>query len=158
MTAKQEMMNEIDDMRETFALLDTDGTGSISIQRMGLVIRALGHYPTEAQIKDLQKVAKESDTNGNDLIEFPEFLSLYTSFKKLIPENLNHFKEIRAAFQLFDQDGDEVISVDQFRRILANCGEKLQKHEVDDILKDADVDGDGFINYEEFTKTLVGRI
>jgi calmodulin len=34
-------------------------------------------------------------------------------------------------------------------------GEKLSEEEVDEMIREADVDGDGQINYEEFVKMMV---
>ena len=38
---------------------------------------------------------------------------------------------------------------------LANCaGDKLSEEEVDDLIREADNDGDGNLNYEEFVRML----
>ena len=34
-------------------------------------------------------------------------------------------------------------------------GEKLTDDEVDDMIKEGDVDGDGQLNYEEFVKMII---
>jgi calmodulin len=36
-----------------------------------------------------------------------------------------------------------------------NAGEKITEEEIDDVIKDADADNDGNINYEEFVKMLL---
>lgn len=36
-------------------------------------------------------------------------------------------------------------------------GEKLTEEEVDEMIKEADVDGDGQINYEEFVKMMMSK-
>jgi calmodulin len=38
--------------------------------------------------------------------------------------------------------------VDELKGILANNGEKISDIELNDMIKDADIDGDGKINYE----------
>lgn len=155
MTNPKELEKEINAMKETFSLLDAYGTGAIAIEDMGLVIRSLGHYPSEAQIRDLQQAAGESDENDTGRVSFPEFLSLYTSFKKLIPTNVNHVNDMKAAFQTLY--GGKTIPVDHLRRILSNCGEQLEDEEVDEILEDADVDEHGNVNYEDFIRNFVNR-
>lgn len=35
---------------------------------------------------------------------------------------------------------------------MTNLGEKLSDNEVDEMIREADVDGDGQINYDEFVK------
>jgi calmodulin len=39
--------------------------------------------------------------------------------------------------------------------MLGTIGEKLSEEEVDEMIREADVDGDGQINYEEFVKMMV---
>ena len=36
-------------------------------------------------------------------------------------------------------------------------GDQLSEDEVDDLLREADNDGDGFINYEEFIRAMLSR-
>jgi Ca2+-binding EF-hand superfamily protein len=38
-----------------------------------------------------------------------------------------------------------------------STGEKLTDEEVDEMIREADVDGDGQINYEEFVKMMVSE-
>lgn len=38
------------------------------------------------------------------------------------------------------------------RNSMTNLGEKLSDNEVDEMIREADVDGDGQINYDEFVK------
>ena len=40
----------------------------------------------------------------------------------------------------------------QLRHVMTNLGEKLTDEEVDEMIREADVDGDGQVNYEEFVK------
>jgi hypothetical protein len=39
---------------------------------------------------------------------------------------------------------------------MTNLGEKLTDEEVDEMIREADIDGDGQINYEEFVKVMMG--
>ena len=41
------------------------------------------------------------------------------------------------------------------RHVMTNLGEKLTDEEVDEMIREADVDGDGQVNYEEFVKVSV---
>jgi calmodulin len=40
---------------------------------------------------------------------------------------------------------------------MTNLGEKLTDDEVDAMIAEADVDGDGSVNYEEFVKMMVAK-
>lgn len=44
------------------------------------------------------------------------------------------------------------ISAAELRHVMTNLGEKLSDSEVEEMIREADVDGDGQINYDEFVK------
>ncbi len=49
------------------------------------------------------------------------------------------------------------ISAAELRHVMTNLGEKLTDEEVDEMIREADVDGDGQINYEEFVKMMMAK-
>ena len=51
-------------------------------------------------------------------------------------------------FLVFDKDGNGFISAAELRHVMTNLGEKLTDEEVDEMIREADIDGDGQINYE----------
>merc|ERR1712072_1355531 len=56
-------------------------------------------------------------------------------------------EELIEAFKVFDKDGNGFISAAELRHVMTNLGEKLIDEEVDEMIREADVDGDGQINY-----------
>lgn len=50
--------------------------------------------------------------------------------------------------RVFDKNNDGLISSKELRHVMTNLGEKLSEEEVDDMIKEADLDGDGMVNYE----------
>lgn len=55
---------------------------------------------------------------------------------------------IRESFRVFDLDGNGFISKAELRQVMGNLGEKLTDEEVQDMIREADADGDGQINYD----------
>ena len=56
--------------------------------------------------------------------------------------------ELREAFKVFDKEGKGYIESSNFRRIMTSMGEVMSPDEIDELIKEADKDGDGKINYE----------
>ena len=56
--------------------------------------------------------------------------------------------ELREAFKVFDKDGNGRISAAELRHVMTNLGEKLTEDEVDEMIREADTDGDGQVNYD----------
>ena len=50
-----------------------------------------------------------------------------------------------------------MISGAELRQVMANLVEKLTSEEVDEMIREADVDGDGHINYEEFVRMMMAK-
>ena len=67
----------------------------------------------------------------------------------------NAEEEMMEAFKIFDADGNGNITAEELRQIMENLGEKLTKDEVEAMVKEADMDGDGQINYNEFVRMML---
>ena len=50
---------------------------------------------------------------------------------------------------------DLLIPILELRHVMTNLGEKLTDDEVDEMIKEADLDGDGMVNYEGTTEVLI---
>ena len=125
-------------------------SGCITTEELGTVMRSLGQNPTEAE---LQEMINEVDADGNGTIDFPEFLNLMARKMK----ETDSEEELKEAFRVFDKDQNGFISAQELRHVMTNLGEKLSDEEVDEMIREADVDGDGQINYEEFVKVMMAK-
>ena len=47
---------------------------------------------------------------------------------------------------MFDKDGDGFIDANELRHLLTNLGEKLTETEVDEMIREVDIDGDGKVD------------
>lgn len=106
-------------------------------------MRSLGQRPTEVELRNMVHMV---DQDGNGTIEFDEFLIMMS--RKL--KDSDGDAELREAFRVFDKNGDGFISPTELQHVMTNLGEKLTEEEVDDMIREADVDGDGLVNYDEF--------
>ena len=95
----------------------------------------------------------EVDADGNGTIDFPESRSLMARKMK----GTDTEEELIEAFKVFDRDGNGLISAAELRHVMTNLGEKLTGEEVDEMIREAGVDGDGPINYEEFVRMMMAK-
>ncbi|KAL6064752.1 hypothetical protein STEG23_024834 [Scotinomys teguina] len=146
--ADQLTEEQIAEFKEAFSLFDKDGDGTITTKELGTVMRSLGQNPTEAELQDM---INEVDADGNGTIDFPEFLTMMARKMK----DTDSEEEIREAFRVFDKDGNGYISAAELRHVMTNLGEKLTDEEVDEMIREADIDGDGQVNYEDPVKLTV---
>ena len=59
--------------------------------------------------------------------------------------------------QVFDKDQRGFIEAKELKHVLTNIGEKLSGAEMEDMIREADPDNDGKIQYEEFVRLLLAR-
>uniref|UniRef100_A0A8C4SIW1 EF-hand domain-containing protein n=1 Tax=Erpetoichthys calabaricus TaxID=27687 RepID=A0A8C4SIW1_ERPCA len=64
-------------------------------------------------------------------------------------------EEMHEAFNVFDKDGNGSISAAELQQVITNLGEKLTDEEIDAMIREADVDGDGQVNYEDFVQMMI---
>ena len=113
-------------------------------------MRSLGKNPTDAELKDM---INEVDADGNGFIDFPEFLEMMARKMK----DTDSEEEMKDAFRTFDKDVNGFISKAELKNIMDNLGESLTEEEVTEMIKEADIDGDWEVNYEEFVKMMMSK-
>merc|ERR1711936_542963 len=90
------------------------------------------------------------DVDHNGKIDLQEFvLMMHNTVGKT-----DTMEEIKMAFRAFDTDGDGKISKDEFRICMLNFGERFGEEEISDMVRQADSDMDGSINFIEFVQML----
>ena len=49
-----------------------------------------------------------------------------------------------------------MISVAELRHVMTNLGEKLLDEEIDELIREIDVDSDGLVKYDQFVEMMLG--
>ena len=87
------------------------------------------------------------DGDGSGSIDFDEFLELIAGKMKSFGENE---AAIRRAFRTLDKDMNGYITVKELREVMSRLGETLTHKEVTELVNEADTNGDGRIDIDEF--------
>ncbi|XP_051019868.1 calmodulin-1-like [Acomys russatus] len=148
--ADQLTEEQIGKSTEAFPLLDKDGDRTITTKELGTMTRSLGQNPTEAELQDM---INEVDAGVNGTVDFPEFLTMMT--RKM--RDTDSEEEIREAFCTFAKDGNGYTAAAEFCRVVTNLEEKLTEGEVDEMIREADIDDNGQVNYEEFAQMMTAK-
>ncbi len=59
------------------------------------------------------------------------------------------------AFKVFDSYGNRYITEVEFKQVILSLDENITDDEVNEMMKEPDKDGDGYINYEEFCRKII---
>ncbi|CAK7311700.1 centrin-1 [Vulpes vulpes] len=135
------------EVREAFDLFDADGSGTIDVKELKVAMRALGFEPRKEEMK---KMISEVDKEGTGKISFNDFLAVMT--QKMAEKDTK--EEILKAFRLFDDDETGKISFKNLKRVAIELGENLTDEELQEMIDEADRDGDGEVNEEEFLRIM----
>ncbi|XP_036621562.1 centrin-4-like [Trichosurus vulpecula] len=135
------------EIKEAFDLFDVDGSGSIDVKELKIAMRALGFEPKKEEIK---KMIAEIDKEGSGTINFEDFFAMMSVKMSEKDER----EEILKAFKLFDDDCTGSITLKNIKRVAKELGENLSDDELQEMLDEADRDGDGEINEQEFLRMM----
>merc|ERR1719272_973678 len=142
--AMQQTNQQLEDQRELFLAIDSDGNGRISKQELVDSIMATSPLRQQDVRKWAESVFDSVDTDGSNEIDYTEWLAAVAHTGACRSE-----ETMRAAFRVFDADGDGSIDEAEFARVLLKTPQ-----EVADLLPQFDANGDGVIDFEEFKNLL----
>ncbi|XP_048140400.1 calmodulin-like protein 3 [Rhodamnia argentea] len=139
------------ELKRVFQMFDRNGDGRITEKELGDSLQNLGIYIPG---KELGEMIAKIDVDGDGCVDIDEFGALYRS----IMDERDEEEDLREAFNVFDQNGDGFITVDELRSVLASLGLK-QGRTLEDckrMIMKVDADGDGMVDYKEFKQMMKG--
>ena len=98
---------------------------------------------------------KDVDFNNDGYLDYDELLSLRINRKLQLKE-----ERIRKVFKALDLDSNGKISADELKTAMNSVSKtiKVSKSKCLQLIKDADKDGDGEIDFEEFIQLFQSKI
>ncbi|CAI0548765.1 unnamed protein product [Linum tenue] len=136
---------EIMGLKEMFKGMDTDNSGTITLEELKQGLAKQGTKLSEAEVKQLMEAA---DADGNGTIDYDEFITATMHLNRMDRE-----EHLYTAFQHFDKDNSGYITTEELQQALIEFGINDDK-ELKDILSEVDSDNDGRINYDEFVAMM----
>ncbi|KAK6588446.1 calcium-dependent kinase [Cryptosporidium xiaoi] len=142
---------DIGALHKLFTNLDINGDGVLTISEIRNALHQI--YNSSQLGNDIDNLLMELDTDGNGRIDYTEFIAASIDHKLYEQESL-----CRAAFKVFDLDMDGKISPQELGRVLnvKFIQEAFEQSTIDSLLKEVDTNQDGYIDFNEFMKMMMG--
>lgn len=157
--------DQLEEIREAFDLFDTDGSGTIDVRELRIAMRALGFEPRKEELRQLvsnatgaggaggapgSAASAVSTGNGSGIVTYAQFVQMMA--QKMAARDSR--EEMLKAFVLFDTEGTGRISFQNLKRVAMELGENMTDAELQEMIDEADRDGDGEVNEEEFLRLM----
>ena len=133
---------DIDNLKEIFKAFDKNNDGQIGYSEFEEGLKKLGIKENE-----ISSYFNSIDTDKNGKIDYTEFLAATIEKKVFLKE-----ERLYEAFSAFDLDNDGKITKEEILSVL-----KLEPNKdtfVKDLIKNADTNKDGVIDYKEFLEFM----
>ncbi|KAF8390007.1 hypothetical protein HHK36_024527 [Tetracentron sinense] len=140
-----------DEVEKVFNRFDANGDGKISSTELGSVLQALG---SDTSPEELKRMMAEIDTDGDGFINLEEFADFHRGGTNDDGNEKSGEKDLRDAFDLYDQYKNGLISASELHMVLKSLGEKCSVHDCSRMISSVDADGDGNVNFQEFKKMM----
>ncbi|CAK0894734.1 unnamed protein product [Prorocentrum cordatum] len=148
--ASQMDSSTIERLADRFDRIDADRDGRISVVEFAASFRELGYSEG-----DIETMVASLDVDHDGEVEYNEFVAGCIGADRHLQETA-----LRAAFSVFDVDGDGSIQIEEFEQILGAEGSQSLLPDgmrIDQEFAKVDTSSDGRITYEEF-KAFVEKL
>ncbi|XP_074307856.1 calcium-dependent protein kinase SK5-like [Silene latifolia] len=135
---------EIGGLKELFKKIDKDQSGSITFEELRDGLQRVDSKIRESEIVDLMNAA---DVDENGTLDYGEFLAATLHLNKVDRE-----ENLASAFSYFDKDGSGYITIDELQQACKELG--LSALNLEEMIKEIDLDDDGQIDYGEFVAMM----
>lgn len=143
-------IKEIKQIREVFEILDINNNGLIDMEEMAVFLESQGFAQKN---KVLFSLFKEIPNEKRFQIDWAEFLEM---FKHRVSEN-NSRLQMKNLFDFLTINQSNELSVDALKIMVKQLGEDISEKELKDMVKKADLDGDGKVNFEDFYALMMQK-
>ena len=142
---------QISIFQDVFSLYDKEEDGTIPAMDLGKVMQCLGCNFTEEESKTL---TEEVDPIGFGVINFQQFLVMMSRNLRNRPTTEERRRQV---FMYFDVDEKGFITASDLRQAMINLGENLTEDDIRQMIKEASVQEDGQVTYDEFVKIIISN-
>ncbi|RDX80891.1 putative calcium-binding protein CML41, partial [Mucuna pruriens] len=136
-----------DGLKHVFDHLDVDKDGKISSTELTDYLASVGESVSH---KVAERVVNEFDSDGDELLDFGDFVKLMKQEDKGEMEDV-----LRSAFEKFEvEKGCGCITPKGLQQMLRQLGDVKSHDECAAMIRPFDLDGNGFLDFHEFQQMM----
>ncbi len=136
---------EICELREAFNIFDDNSDGSISKNKLHLLLKIFKQKPSE---NEYINAFESLGIRNKKKINFNEFLMIIAKLTQ--NTKINEQRYFQKLFDKMDRNKNGRISINEIRYIIRKSNENISEEEIELLIKEVDTDGDGLISFDEF--------
>ena len=137
-------------LKANFNNFDKDQDGLISYQELKELMKQTSKSFIEA---DLQDLLNETDINEKGQINCKTYIDIISKLNRKNDTD----DEIIEVFKIFDKDNSGLISTKKIMDVFLKIDENIKEEEVLQMIKECDIDQDGYLNFEEFSHMVKNK-
>ena len=124
--------------------------GKVQFANLFDLMNESGAECTEAELQDLVN-DEEIDEKGR--IDCETFIKIVDKQLK----STDSEEELREVFNIFDKDGSKLLNSKKLLDVFKKIDENIKEEEVLQMMKECDIDGDGYLNFKEFCRMVKNK-
>ncbi|OMJ66784.1 hypothetical protein SteCoe_36256 [Stentor coeruleus] len=137
--------SEINKLNLIFRGIDENGDGVLAVNEI-----KKSFEEAHIVIENIDELFNKIDVDENGLVSYSEFILAFVDW-----ENELSTEKLQSAFKCFDKNGDGLISESELNEIFGSPG--LPADIFKEYIKEADLNNDGFIDFEEFCMFMINH-
>ena len=138
-------------MKNEFTKADKDKDGLISFQELMALMNKCNYGCSEAELQDY---INDVDINEEGLIDCDAFLSIVEKYQ----EEKDSKQELDKVFDKFDKNNTGLLSPQNVLEVFRKIDETIKEEEILQMFIECDLDKDGYLNHEEFTRMIKNKL
>mmetsp|Transcript_3376 Transcript_3376/g.5973 ORF Transcript_3376/g.5973 Transcript_3376/m.5973 type:complete len:156 (+) Transcript_3376:99-566(+) len=141
--------HEIALCKDAFNAIDLDGSGTICLEELKALLKGLSHRieegKLEAMLNDAGVLGCPSEIDFDQYLRMMEAGGVFDG---------GDDEDIYSLFKKFDVNHNGLISAVELRDQLERNGELVQEGDIDAVFTIHDSNGDGYLDFEEFSTMI----
>jgi len=139
--------DEITALEAVFKEMNIEGDGILKPKQFVTVLQQQGVDIDEPTLRRHLRMGDEEDV-GIDLDDFIQLMAIHLRRKLSV-------EDARLAFSSFDLNNDGYIDKEELAQAMEMIGFKMTSDEIEEMIREADKDGDGKISFDEFREKMI---